>query len=285
MRPTNSHQERRAIAANDALLAAAQAGDAITTKMLVSSGMDVNARKEDGTAAVSVASTAEIVSVLGSYGLDPSSVASRRAVIDAVSNGRLELLRALVETRANVNVADDNHLTPVGKAKNHSSLAALINHGLDKTSAASRRALTVAVKDGQADLVSAFGQAGFDVNAADDEHHTPVTLASDANNVPVLKALISNGLDGGSPSSIRAAAAAHDAKKSGSHSSCYHAFSQVRGHFASQRRVTRRSKCGILAVAVACRRFAVRTLPTVAEALLSWAMVFAHCLPHSERSR
>ena len=111
-----------------------------------------------------MASTPEVVSVLGHYGLDPSSVASRRAVIDAVSNGRLELLRAFVETRANVNAADDissdagwGGEEPLLSGRTHQSRSG--QDVRDKPSCSQRRR-----EDGQVDLVSALGHAGFDVN-------------------------------------------------------------------------------------------------------------------------
>jgi ankyrin repeat protein len=122
----------------------------------------------------------------------------------AASRGRLGTIDNLIRAGADLNVTDDDDLTPLmvacaaGKVRGSQAALRLIAAGADVTCVRSSDEMTAikfAACSGTDEVIQALIDHGAEVDGPRGTDQTALMLAARENNVPALKALVRNGAD------------------------------------------------------------------------------------------
>jgi hypothetical protein len=122
------------------------------------------------------------------------------ALKNAAIQGRIDLVRCLVDAGADVNATDNNGWTVLMVASDdgHIDLVRfLVEAGADVNATDNNgwTALMVASDDGHIDLVRFLVEAGADVNVTDNRGQTPLMVASYNGHIDVVRFLVEAGAD------------------------------------------------------------------------------------------
>lgn len=187
-------------------------------QFLLDNGADVDSRgRRDQTALYTASSLgfADVVRLLISRGANPDVVCDDRddkgnnimwtPLLVASKKGKLEAVRALLETQDSKNRADVNHQDNFGKSplhlasRHHSTDLAqlLLDHGatLDARDARDRNALHEASYLGQVMVVGLLLERGAKVDARNKWGSTPLHCAAKAGHLEVVQLLLKEGAD------------------------------------------------------------------------------------------
>lgn len=123
----------------------------------------------------------------------------RTPLMHAAEGNRIDVVRALVKSGADVNAISHRNETPLSLAAGAGSAEVvrfLIEHGVDldhATGSLNRSILSDAIASGDASTVSALLGAGVTTRSADPLGNTPLILAARSNRGDVIEALLSAG--------------------------------------------------------------------------------------------
>jgi ankyrin repeat protein len=174
----------------------AQVGRSDVVEALLQAGADVNKADVKGCAPLSFAASAAIATMLIERGanVNAANQFGETALLTAADKGRADVVEALLQAGADVNKADEDGYAPLSFAASASIATMLIEHGADVNAAnkLGRTALWHAVKGGRAADVEALLQAGVDVNKADKDGFSPLSVAASAQ---IATMLIEHGAD------------------------------------------------------------------------------------------
>jgi ankyrin repeat protein len=168
-------------------------------------GADVNAKDNDGSAALIKASLdghTEVVAMLLNYGADVNAKTDGdyTALMKAVLYGHTEIVRILLDKGSDVNTKTIYGSTILGLAwlnTNTEIMAMLLEKGAD-VNASERNDTTVlmkASKRGQTEIVSMLLKNGADVNAKDQDGGTALIGASEKGHTEIVRILLDKGAD------------------------------------------------------------------------------------------
>jgi ankyrin repeat protein len=183
-------------------LTAANKGDLVTIEMLLKTGINVNC-SDNGYNALHVAAEnghLDIVKGLISSGADVNIAANNgfTALHFAAQNGHLDIVKKLTSSGANINKAENEGFTALNIAAQMGHLDCvkeLINYDADFTIAANNgfTALHFASGNGHLDTVKKLIRFGADVNRGANDGVTPLHIAALNGHLDCVKELISSG--------------------------------------------------------------------------------------------
>jgi len=186
-----------------ALTESMNAGDAARVGELAKGGADVNARNKDGTTALIVAidkGYTDVVKALLEFGADvnlPDKKKGYTPLFFATDFGNLDVVRILLGAGADANArANDGH-GPLSVAWDHPDIVkALLEAGADvnlKGKHDGGTAIFVAAMANNLEVVNIMVEAGADVNACANKGQTPLFMAW--GDPDITKALLEAGAD------------------------------------------------------------------------------------------
>ncbi|MCX5657976.1 MAG: ankyrin repeat domain-containing protein, partial [Candidatus Omnitrophica bacterium] len=172
----------------DNLWKAADEGNAEEIRSLLEKGADVNAKKENRSTPLFVASyngNLDIVKLLLEKGADvriTGGGGNARALFVASQNGHLDIVKLLIENGADVNVKDDRNFTPLFAASGEGHLdivKLLIENGADVNAQSNNgfTALMFALEQMYLDVAELLLEKGADVNMKTSNGKTALSIA------------------------------------------------------------------------------------------------------------
>jgi ankyrin repeat protein len=197
-----------ALVDDPALITAAQTGDLVTARSLLSEGVDadVDASQPDGTTALAWSAhrdNLEMVELFieagadvdraNAYGISPLAL--------ACTNGSAPVVRALLDAEADPNAADwtgETVLMTCARAGSREAVLALLEAGADANAREDTRGQTVlmwAVAENHAGVAEALIEDGAEVGARSMAGVTPLMFAAQEGSVEAGRALLAGGAE------------------------------------------------------------------------------------------
>jgi ankyrin repeat protein len=182
--------------------------DEAKVRLLLARGANVNAKQVEGRTplyqAASIGNGMAVVRLLLANGADPNRAMAngRTPLMAAASRGDFEMMRALVDAKASVDVrngAGETALMLAASDGNPRAVRFLLEHGADATARTKRNetALGNAGTAGSEETVRLLLEHGAEVNVRNIRGYSPLMLAAASDTMPaaVVKLLLSKGAD------------------------------------------------------------------------------------------
>ncbi|KAF5281783.1 hypothetical protein FQR65_LT14530 [Abscondita terminalis] len=184
-------------------LAAACGDDDALMQTLLTKGLDVNKKNNDGDSCLQVAienSSTKVVKMLLGMGGDPTTVSSsgRTSLLCAIENGDEELWTQLLSQNVDVNVQTNSQVTPLFAAieMGRADLAKqIIAMGCDVNVRKRSGSYLHSAAELQVDVIGELFAAGLDVDQQNNDGYTPLSVALKFKNVDAAIALLDLGAD------------------------------------------------------------------------------------------
>jgi len=175
---------------------AAEAGEMEVVQLLVEAGADVNAMGNDNRTPLCRAVEEDSIAIaeyLIAHGADTNV---GRPLEDAPYFSSIEMVQLLIAKGADVNAGPWTALHSAAEEGHRDIVELLIQKGADiNAKDDGRTPLYRAVEEGRDDIAELMIQKGADINAKDDRGRTPLYVAASANRIETVELLIAEGAD------------------------------------------------------------------------------------------
>ena len=188
------------------LHSAAESGDEDIIETLLSSGLDINSRGNDGTTPLMVAAAKgqeKTVNLLLSKGADPClrNFMGRNLLHAAAEGGNSSIVRSMLSYDIDINSKDESSVTPLIIAVKHNHVEVvkcLLQKGADislTTESKERNALHIASQHGSVEAMEMLLSYDLRPDSRDVEGNTPLACAAASGQIEAVNCLLKHGAD------------------------------------------------------------------------------------------
>ena len=186
-----------------ALVCAATFGKHDVVRLLIEHGANANAPQIDGwillTYAVKHGALANVQALLGipQIDIDAKNTNGSTTLMVATNDSKDDVVKALIDHGADVNITDKNDWTPLmcaakkGDLRIVQALLSAPHININSKNTSGSTALMVAIENTRDEVVKALINKGANVNAADNKGWTPLLFAAQEGYLKIVQALLS----------------------------------------------------------------------------------------------